>query len=252
MLSSAETLEHMRSLDSSPDHAGEDDLYQRTDADPDTISIATISSIEEEDDRTPALSPTTPGTGADDVFIIKQPRSESTGENVAEKYLENAQRSTKNDDAAVERQTQPVDFAVGDTEIVLGFPKMDVEKNEQSAYLHAEAFQDTTREEDTAGNESTKWHAAVIVNDSDYLSSTEHTEHHSDGSFSTSYEKLALKTGGSGNEVIPPLIERLSAFGVSRSAGGGEEAGWNSHDSSFVKNRISVASRQKIASVKER
>ncbi|XP_070200387.1 serine-rich adhesin for platelets-like isoform X2 [Littorina saxatilis] len=249
-----ETLQHMRSLDSSPDHAGEDDLYQRTDADPDTISIATISSIEEEEDRTPALSPTTPGTGADDVFIIKQPRSESTGENVAEKYLENAQRSTKNDDAAVEQQTRPVDFAVGDTEIALCFPKMDVEKNEQSVYLHAEAFQDTdpTREEDTAGNESTKWHAAVIVNDSDYLSSTEHTEHHSDGSFSTSYEKLALKTGGSGNEVIPPLIERLSAFGVSRSAGGGEEAGWNSHDSSFVKNRISVASRQKIASVKER
>ena len=249
-------LQHGQSLDLSPERIREDDLYQQTEADPETVSIATISSIEEEGDGaidSAIIIPLTPGSEVDEMFLPVPTSSTSQTPRQTVENLAPVGEVRGGGAGSAEKLIPPADCPTGESEVS---PSQQLlvsraEINQRSAYSGAaashmgewegEEFFECGQDEDSQLPSGDRGSGPVVSSAED-----------SEASLTSSHENppppTPARTPGSESEVIPPLIERLSALGVSP-ASFDEDGG---HDASSVRSLISEASRLKIASVKER
>ena len=247
---------HRKSLDLSPDRIQEADLYQQTEADPETISISTVSSIEEEESATSSPAPLILGSEKDEVFL---PTREANGiissreTSVDAQTVECAGSEVSGGVCSAGNQIRHAEFANGELEASPSQQASVAQIGQHCVRTGTETavIRDWDRRElDHVHNDrgqlpsgfSDARHAILSAKDD---------EPHSDTSLTSSGEKFSPGTADSKSEVIPPLIERLSALGVGP-APIDDDGGWSSHDASSVRNLISEASRLKIASVKER
>ena len=309
----------MQSLDSSMVGVHDNNLYQQIDPDPDTVSIATISSIEEEGSVADDAVPVTPVPEVDDVFraasdpnsALSSGNTETVSENVAGKPVGEPELGSLTEEGSGETEflssaligsvvdrgsrTGPATSVIlAETEAALADNTAVHAEGEREATddtaVHTEGETETASADDTAvhaeGETGSQQQSQVFshqpplqypdrdtsdssdieierkeredgplsedVADSAQLLSLTDDRAHLEASFSSSGDSTSFGSLGPESEVIPPLIERLSAMGVQRAPVGDEEMGVGSHDLSLMKSLITEASRQKIASVKER
>lgn len=240
----------------SPDRIQEADLYRQAEADPDTISISTISSIEEDESASSRPAPFILASEKDEVFL---PTPEANGiissrETSADaQTMECAGPEVNGGVCAAGNQTLRAEFANGELEAspsqqagVAQVGRHCARTGTETADIH-----DWDRRElDHVHNDGGRLPSGFSDARHAILSAKD-DEPHSDSSLTNSYEKFSPGTADSKSEVIPPLIERLSALGVGP-APIDDDGGWSGHDASSVRSLISEASRLKIASVKER
>ncbi|KAL8614337.1 hypothetical protein ACOMHN_007675 [Nucella lapillus] len=231
--SSSDVGNPTRSLTSSPTTS------QETSKDMDTISIGTVDSIEEEPIRSSALD--------EDAFELP-----------AFKKVSSAKQEVQ---------------SLGD-----GFESISLEEEREGtpfALAQNAAFSDSDSEAvplgqtfptDTSGPVGRHGDSGSVRNSMELTGNDTHHDggiHPFAGSLreattlshagrSLSMEKLPFRVGDLESEVIPPLIERLSALGVAPASLRCEEGVGNVHDLSSMKSLITEASKQKIASVRER
>lgn len=201
-----------------------------------------------------------PGSEADDMFLptteadkIISSRKTSTASNQTVECVASVGSEVIGVTCSAENPIQSEELAAGESEISPSQQVRAERVDQQSAYAGVETS--SIREWDGGEPEhahSERSQLVLGVNGAKFvIPSAEDSETHGGIALTNSYEKLPPRTTDSECEVIPPLIERLSALGVSP-ASIDEDGGGNSHDASSMRSLISEASRLKIASVKER
>ncbi|XP_076449965.1 uncharacterized protein LOC143286311 [Babylonia areolata] len=207
----------------------------KTDTDPDIISIATMDSIEEENGT---MDDTTPATLEENSSGLKKTSSPT---NVIS--MDEATESTdlREDTERIAAPAHGTDFS--DSESVpphLSSGRVNGHDQSPRNGDMNNVF-DNDAEHADAGNDKDIDDATVLEEKALFGSRP-----------GTPSEQLAFRVAEAESEVIPPLIERLSALGVAPASLKGEEGGGNVHDLSSVKSMITEASKLRIASVKER